>query len=119
MAKRGAVARALDAFAVAEGFWLTGDCTGGPHGGSGGPGSPTSPDYCPAEVDFTLQSPDVWFWKEGTALKSLDTLSGPMQLSDEDLGDGPRAALRRDRSSGKLYLERNLTPNPLLRSIWP
>jgi hypothetical protein len=32
-------------------------------------------DYCPAEVDFTLQSPDVWFWKDGTSLKSLATLA--------------------------------------------
>jgi alpha-L-fucosidase len=92
--------------------WLTGDCTGGPHGGSGGPGSSTSTDYCPAEVDFTLQSPDVWFWKDGTSLKSLETLakiyhasaghSGNMLLNIAPATNGrlPAQTMRRYREFG-------------------
>jgi alpha-L-fucosidase len=58
--------------------WSTGSCAmGNPvcndcQGGDGG--SPTDPNWCPAEVDSTMQQFDTWFYVEGLAVHPLRDL---------------------------------------------
>eukprot|EP00051_Salpingoeca_urceolata_P033457 m.20744 g.20744 ORF g.20744 m.20744 type:complete len:460 (+) comp6257_c0_seq1:125-1504(+) len=58
--------------------WSTGSCGRGNakcsdcSGGNGG--DPSSPDWCPAEVDSTLQVSDTWFYVKGKAVHTLAEL---------------------------------------------
>jgi hypothetical protein len=44
------------------------DCSGGDGG------DPDDPNWCPAEVDSTLQSGDTWFYVEGLGIHPLSDL---------------------------------------------
>lgn len=37
-------------------------------------GDPNSSDFCPKGCDTTLQLKDCWFYREGLALRTLDTM---------------------------------------------
>lgn len=56
--------------------WSTGSCEmgNGGHGPLPQGGDPDAPDWCPAEVDSTLQANDAWFWLP-PALNPLNSLA--------------------------------------------
>ena len=56
--------------------WSTGSCEmgNGGHGPLPHGGDPDSPDWCPAEVDSTLQGGEVWWWHPPAGLNSLPAL---------------------------------------------
>jgi alpha-L-fucosidase len=68
-----------EAGAAPDPTWSSGSCGRGNEkctdcaGGNGG--DPADPDWCPAEVDATLQLLDTWFYVEGLPLHPLKDLS--------------------------------------------
>ena len=67
--------------------WSSGSCEMGNagHGPLPEGGDPDAPDYCPAEVDSTLQANDAWFWQP-PAVNPLNSIAGLVASYHASLG---------------------------------